>query len=138
MCQGVSCWYCYKDGEGGWFRACFVDGGIPFAGEGRPHCALLLEDAMGVSHLSQGYRAEVQPHALGVSEDFHGPQGCGGVDGGQGMFARKWQLHCEGVDWLGSFLPTKPGPLTSKNGGPARPNHHQGLCSSSAHTNRAE
>ncbi|EMS67192.1 hypothetical protein TRIUR3_08348 [Triticum urartu] len=52
-------------------------GGIPFAGEGQPHCALLLEDATGY-----GYGAEVESHALGVSKDFHGLQGCCGVDGG--------------------------------------------------------
>lgn len=52
MCRGASCWYCYKDGEGGQFKVCEVEGGIPFAGEGQPHCASLLEDATGVSHLA--------------------------------------------------------------------------------------
>lgn len=30
------------------------------------------------------------------------------VGTGQGMFACKWQLHREVVDWLDSFLPVKP------------------------------
>ena len=53
-----------------------LEGGIPFAGEGQPRCALLLEDATGVSRLA------VMGTERRLSSRRHGLQGCGGVDGG--------------------------------------------------------
>lgn len=67
-----------------------------------------LEDADGVSHLAVvGTERSLRHMLYVVSEDFHGPQGSGGADGGQGMFARKWRSRREVVDWLESFLPAK-------------------------------
>lgn len=67
-----------------------------------------LEDAEGVSHLAVvGTERSLRHMLYVVSEDFHGPQGSGGADGGQGMFARKWRSRREVVDWLESFLPAK-------------------------------
>lgn len=67
-----------------------------------------LEDAQGVPHLAVvGKERSVRHMLYVVSEDFHGPQGSGGGDDGQGMFARKWRSRREVVDWLESFLPAK-------------------------------
>ncbi|VAH28120.1 unnamed protein product [Triticum turgidum subsp. durum] len=73
-----------------------------------------LEDVEGVSHLAVvGTERSLRHMLYVVSEDFHGPQGSGGADGGQGMFARKWRSRREVVDWLESFLPAKT--LTSRS-----------------------
>ncbi|KAL5197090.1 hypothetical protein ABZP36_000602 [Zizania latifolia] len=67
-----------------------------------------LEDAAGESHLAVvGTERSLRHMLYVVSEDFREAQGCGGVDGGAGMLARKWRSRREVVDWLASFLPAK-------------------------------
>ncbi|XP_006657942.1 uncharacterized protein LOC102707787 [Oryza brachyantha] len=67
-----------------------------------------LEDAAGVSHLAVvGTERSLRHMLYVVSEDFREAKGCGGVDGGSGVFARKWRSRREVVDWLTSFLPAK-------------------------------